>query len=520
MSNYPSASDLLDRVDKQTQKLDAMLPPAPARQRRVRAKPQAGPQTLFLDLTHEVDIRIYGGAAGGGKTWALLVDPLDDIRNVPGFGAVIFRRTYPQITNEGGLWDESMAIYPHFEGEPKVGTLDWEFPNGNTIGFRHLQYDKTTTDWLGAQVAYIGWDQLELFTEYQFFYMLSRNRSTAGVRPRMAATINPDADSWVRDLIDWWINAETGYPIEERAGKVRWFIRISGELVWADTPQELVAEHGDPDLPWDDIDQPVMPKSLTFIPAKLEDNRALIEKDPGYRANLLAQGEVEKERLLKGNWNIRPEAGKIFNRDWYEILDPEQIPVGGIEVRFWDFAATAKELKTTSKKDPDFTASCRMRLVKGVYYILDATAEQQPPTDTDEDMLTFAKKDGLRCKIRWEIEPAAAGKRDTARLIKMLNGFDRAGRSARGDKYLKSQDLQSASRGGLVKLMRGAWNKRWLHHMHHQPDLPHDDEHDAAAGAYNSLQQLIEGEYRPASRSNSMLRNNKRGAQPRRRRRR
>jgi predicted phage terminase large subunit-like protein len=512
-------TDLLGEVEKRTKRLDAMLPPPPARRRKVRAQPQPGPQTLFLDLRGQVDIRIYGGAAGGGKTWGLLVDPLDDM-DVQGFGAVIFRRTYPQITNEGGPWDESLAIYPFFDAKASYGTLEWTFPNKNSISFHHLQYNQTVLDWLGAQVPCILWDQLETFTEYQFFYMLSRNRSTCGVKPRMAATVNPDADSWVRDLIAWWINEETGYPIEERAGVIRWFVRMNGELVWGDTYEELMEAHGDPELPWDHPKQPIAPKSLTFIPAKLEDNPALTEKDPGYRANLLAQGEVEKERLLGGNWNIRPEAGKIFNRDWFEIVDPESIPPAQIEVRRYDFAATEKKLKTTEKKDPDFTASCKMRYAKGKFWIMDATAEQQPPQQTDIDMVDNAKRDGARCKIRWEIEPGASALRDTARLIKMLKGFDRAGVRSTGDKYLRSSDLQSASRAGLVKLCRGAWNKRWLHHMHHQPDLPHDDEHDAAGGAHNDLLALIgEDEYYPASRSHTSIKSGKRSRKPQRRRR-
>src|SRR5690554_534113 len=71
--------------------------------------PQAGPQEQFLKS--KADIAIYGGAAGGGKTWALLLEPLSHIAN-PGFGGVIFRRTTVQVRNEGGLWDESARMYP------------------------------------------------------------------------------------------------------------------------------------------------------------------------------------------------------------------------------------------------------------------------------------------------------------------------------------------------------------------------------------------------------------------------
>lgn len=482
--------DILKLVELETGKLVKHLPDPAKRIQRVRAVPQPGPQTTFREC-RSVDIRILGGAAGGGKTWALLTDAIDDIET-PGFGAVIFRRTYPQITNEGGLWDESLGIYPLFGADPSFGNLEWTFDNTNRVSFRHLQYDKSCLEWLGAQIAYIGFDQLELFTEYQFWYMFTRNRSRSGIRPRIAATVNPDADSWVADLIAWWIDPETGYAIPERAGIVRWFIRKAGELIWGDTKEELFAAHGRVDIPMDDPLQPIQPKSLTFIPARLKDNPALTQVDPGYRANLLAQPEVDRQRLLGdeelgGNWKIRPEAGKLFNQNWFEIVDPEKVPAGGREVRFYDFAATAIKVKTRPNRDPDYTASCKIRRVRDTFYILDATAEQQPPEDTDVDILDNGKRDGKRCKVRWEIEPGSAGIKENLRLVKLMRGFDAMGIRPQGEKFLRSRSFQSSARVGLVKVVRGAWNKRWLAHMHGQPDLPHDDEHDAATGGFNHL---------------------------------
>ena len=82
----------------------------------------------------------------------------------------------------------------------------------------------------------IGFDELTHFTAHQFFYMVSRNRSTCGVRPYIRATCNPYADSWVADFLAWWIDQETGLPIPERAGVLRYYIRVAEKIEWAGSP--------------------------------------------------------------------------------------------------------------------------------------------------------------------------------------------------------------------------------------------------------------------------------------------
>ena len=135
-------------------------------------RPQPGAQERFLSSV--ADIAIYGGAAGGGKSFALLMEPLRHIGNKH-FGGVIFRRTSPQITNEVALWDEAGKLYPLVYGEPRIGSLEYRFPIGASVSFRHLQHEDTIYDWQGAQVPFIGFDELTHFTKRQFFYMLSRN---------------------------------------------------------------------------------------------------------------------------------------------------------------------------------------------------------------------------------------------------------------------------------------------------------------------------------------------------------
>lgn len=127
----------------------------------LRFRAQPGRQQLFL--TSPADITIYGGAAGGGKSYGLLLEPLYH-HEVPGFTAIVFRRNYPQITMPGGLWTESMNIYPYFDGVPRKGALDWTFPSSATVTFRHMDREQDKYTYQGAQVCLVCFDQLEEFS--------------------------------------------------------------------------------------------------------------------------------------------------------------------------------------------------------------------------------------------------------------------------------------------------------------------------------------------------------------------
>ncbi len=121
------------------------------------AEPQPGPQETFLDA--DAQIAIYGGAAGGGKTWALLHEAGRHV-DKPGFSAVVFRRTTVQIRNPGGLWDESAKHYPAKGGKPFSATLEWRCPSGARVKFAYLEHDKTVLEWQGAQLPLICFDEL------------------------------------------------------------------------------------------------------------------------------------------------------------------------------------------------------------------------------------------------------------------------------------------------------------------------------------------------------------------------
>lgn len=277
-------------------------------------RPQDGFQMKFL--SSPADIVIGGSAAGVGKTFSLLLEPLHFINNVKGFGGVIFRRTTPQITNEGGLWDTSMEIYPFVGASPRGSKHDWVFKYDNKLKFAHLEYEKDKLSWQGSQIPFIGFDELTHFSESQFFYLVSRNRSACGVKPYVRATCNPDPDSWVSELISWWIDQDTGYPIPERDGKIRYFIKNGANYIWGDSFEEVKEKA------WYFLEEMVEKsgvlkaenfiKSLSFISGSVYDNKKLLEKDPNYIANLLSQDEDTQSQLLKGNWKHIPNDKDIY----------------------------------------------------------------------------------------------------------------------------------------------------------------------------------------------------------------
>ncbi|GAB3550244.1 terminase large subunit domain-containing protein [Spirosoma fluminis] len=276
-------------------------------------RPQDGYQ--MKALSSAADIVIGGGAAGVGKTFSLLLEPLRNVNNKE-FGAVCFRRTSPQIRAQGGLWDESMKLFPLAGGHPRESVLDWQFPSGAKISFRHLQHENDIYDWQGSQVPLLMFDEVTHFTEKMFFYMLSRNRSTCGVKPYVRATCNPDPESWVAKLIDWWIDPESGFPMPEREGVLRYFIKHGDEYIWGDSAGEVIEKA------WFMLEELVIAsgveshefvKSITFISGTIYDNKELLNVNPAYLGNLLSQDEQTMLQLLKGNWKV-----VISDKDIYD----------------------------------------------------------------------------------------------------------------------------------------------------------------------------------------------------------
>lgn len=444
--------------------------------------PQAGPQQQFVEAT--ADIVVYGGAAYGGKTWALLYKPLQHLRSVPGFYAVLFRRTVTQLTKPGANWDESMSLYPRFGGLPTSHKHEWYFPGGGKLKMDGLEYDSSVLDWQTAQVAALLFDELTHFTKKQFFYMISRNRSMCGVKPYVRAACNPDADSWVAEFLAWWIDQDTGFAIPERAGVVRWFVRAENDaLVWADTAEELVAMFG----------PGCEPKSVTFIPAKATDNKIGMAKDPGYLANLKAQDAVERGRLLGGNWKIRAAAGLLFQRGWCRTL--AAAPLDLQLARGWDLAGTPK----TETNDPDWTVGVKIgRRPSGVFVVTHVARFRATPFEVKSSIRHHAEGDGQECEISLPQDPGQAGKSQVADLISDLAGFNVRSSPETGDKVTRFSPFSAQAEAGNVEIVKGPWYDEFCSELEGFPDARHDDCADAGSRA---LRALTEGAAKPRVRA-------------------
>jgi phage terminase large subunit-like protein len=450
--------------------------------------PQPGPQEKFLATP--ADIAVFGGAAGAGKSYALLMECLRH-KDINGFSAVIFRRTYPQITSVGGLWDTSVEMYGKSGGRSRESTVEWMFGSNVRIKFAHMQYESDCIQWDGAQITLIGFDQLEHFTWKQFFYMLSRNRSICGVKPYIRATCNPDPDHWLRKFMAWWIDNETGLPIEDRSGVIRYFIVINDIVYWADSPEVLVKEYG----------KECTPKSFTFIAGTVEDNKILLEINPEYVGNLNALPNIYMERLRRGNWNIREKAGDFFNRIWFEIV--RSAPVMYDEIRYWDRAST--DVPEGVRSNASYTAGVRQgRTENGLHFISHVERFRKGPLGVERTVKNTASQDGYRVRIGIEGDPGQAGVAEANGYVRMLAVYDVQINTVRESKAVRvrgdidlitqkgaprARTYSAQCQAGNVKIVAADWNEEFLneHHKFDGTKKCKSDQVDASSGGFYML---------------------------------
>lgn len=221
---------------------------------------------------------LYGGAAGGGKSDALLMEALRQV-NIPHYRALILRKTYPQLTE---LIDRSWDIYKLAFPKARYNTSKhvWTFPSGAKIYFGSMQHTKDKTNYQGKRYDFIGFDELTHFTWEEYSYMFSRNRpskspkSDEKTRVYIRATANPGGigHGWVKErfitaappLTTIWSEMEVAIP--------------DGQII-------------------------KVKRDRIFVPATVFDNKQLLSSDPNYIANLALLPEKERSALLYGDWD-------------------------------------------------------------------------------------------------------------------------------------------------------------------------------------------------------------------------
>lgn len=438
-------------------------------------KPNPGPQTKFLQSS--ADIVIYGGARGGGKSWALLFEVLRHSNN-PRFTAVLFRRTFPQVSAQGGLWDKSNELFPLVGAIANKSNFKWTFNSGANCSFAHMKDEQHKFNWQGAEICYLGYDELTHFTKSQFLFMMAANRSTSGIKPFIRATCNPDSGSWVKDLIAPWIDVD-GYCKPELSGIKKYFIIENNDFVFVDSGYRN--------------EDNLQAKSLTYISADVWDNPKLLEANPDYITSLRSLPLIERERFLGirgrgGNWNIKAEAGKVFQAHWFVKIPMIQLQPGDKAVRFWDFAASHSTVRRA-----DFTVGILMIKRGDRYFIVDVQRYRLPPIQANQLIQTTAKTDGVNVAVRWQCEPGAAGVRDSVAIQTLLSGYDARSVTELRDKVSRAMPLSAGIESGIVVVCNASWNQILISELEQFPDGEHDDVVDAATGGYNCLTGLVTG---------------------------
>jgi len=279
---------------------------------KVVFRPNEGPQTSFL-AAPEREV-LYGGAAGGGKSYAMLVDLLR-YAHLKDYRALLLRRTLSELTE---LIDKSKSLYHEaFPGsEFKESKSLWVFPSGATAHFSYVDRDSDVTRYQGQAYQWIGVDELGHYaTPYVWDYLRSRLRSTnPAIKPCMRATANPGY------VGGWWIKK----MFIDRAdwGKPFWAADMETGAVL-----KYPAWHEKSGTPL---------FQRRFIPAKLTDNPFLMHSDE-YMENLMSLPEVERRRLLEGDWDVAEGAAFTeFDRSVH-VVEPYELPKSWIRIRSGDY---------------------------------------------------------------------------------------------------------------------------------------------------------------------------------------
>lgn len=420
-------------------------------------------------LTCNAREAFYGGAAGGGKSEALLMAAAQYL-DVPGYSSLLLRRTFPELSGPKSLMTRAEQWWRGMTselGKPRWDEDDrsWYFPcpqgGFSTVKFGHVELEKDKYNYLSHEYQFVGFDELTGFTHSQYeFIGFSRVRRTVemeslGIPLRTYGASNPGnvGHRWVKE-------------------------RLIEHLPWPDGVA-LIDEEGD------ELPVPV------FVPATLADNPYLDQKS--YRQSLKMMDPVLRAQYLSGNWDAAA-GGAQFQRDSFQMLDVEPRPLV-FACRHWDTAATAPVVGQ-DQSPADWTVGALLAITSaGRTAIMDLQRFQATPGTVEARIRVQTSLDmqwgidrGIAVVTSIEQEPGAAGKYMMDRyLTDVLAGFPALAVRSTGPKEVRSIPLANQVEARNVDVMVAPWNRAFFDEAELFPFGDHDDQVDAVAGAFNVL---------------------------------
>lgn len=398
----------------------------------------------------------------------------------PQFRAVYIRETMSQHRQAGGLWDTAQDMYGNFGAKFRHDNMTVIFPSGAVIQHKVLGADRDLKNFDGGQYSLVVFDEAQWHTKNQIMYLMSRVRSKARGPHRVLCTCNPHPDSPLLAFTRWYLDPDTGIPIDEKSGITRYFAEYRGDLVFGDTESELKRKYGDD----------VNPQTYTFIAANIFSNPVLMARDEGYVKRLQNLKRSERDRLLFGSWFARETSSKYFKREWTTFVDvPEQNAVK--RVRSWDLAGS---IKSEANQDPDYTCGVLVaRDRNGIYTVEDAYRFRKLSGDVISEIVKTAIADGID-EVQVTIpQETGSGKSWTQHLVRCLAEEGIPCRtcqiSGHRGKVQRFLPFTSLAESGSVRILRGEWNDWYLNELESFDGgrRGHDDGVDATADAVTTL---------------------------------
>lgn len=462
--------------------------------------PHPGPQQLFLCLDQIREV-FYGGAAGGGKSDALLMAALQYV-DVPGYAALLLRRTWTDLTQPGALMDRADSWLRPTDAKPIAGGRSWKFPSGARLVFGYVMRHADVEQYASAEYQFIGIDELSRGWEkrtYEFLFSrlrgpdwkcqtcgdpLMRERSTLG-----NAAVAGEPFGWVHK------DPETNQPTTHE-----WCLApIAMDLFPAsktglhlpDVPLRMRSSSnpGGSGHKWVRdlfVDPEKRRQGAVYVPARLQDNPSLNRLE--YERSLEHLGPTERERLLRGDWAVVEES-MYFKRHWWRFVQPGAVPEVREWVRYWDLAATPSNYAAKSGSDPDWSVGALLGLsTEGQWYLKDVARIQGSPLEVERLVRGCAERDGVSVRVCMEQEPGSSGVNNIDHYRRhVLPGyvFDRD--SPTGAKYDRAKPWSAAVESGNFFLVEGHWNDEFVDECELFPAGPHDDQVDAVSGAFKML---------------------------------